>query len=156
MLQTHSAIYKGKQNHSYHGTTIQLVQPITVPQSNNETTNLSSNTQSRHHHINFSPSTSPHKLGKTGSKWQRTIPISLELRPSSTDQSLQQNIHVPTQTTDQCNQLISSLVIQSTRQPSPYSVTRYAHLTLENFMITTKEKKIKQRCNQIHVTKNSS
>lgn len=92
MLQTHSAIYQGKHHRSYHGTTIQLVQPLpsmTLDQLNvtrHASTSVSL-PEDTHVHIDDSPhcvlrrrhitssSFSPNKLGKEGPKRQRTIPF---------------------------------------------------------------------------------
>ena len=88
MLQTHSAVYQGRQHRSYHGTTIQLVQPLVSIQQEEIETHLSSpiefeqqpnavtvytDTHTRHRHIGSSPESSPHKLGKVGPKKRRTI-----------------------------------------------------------------------------------
>jgi hypothetical protein len=97
ILQTHAAVYSGQQQRSYHGTTVQLVQPnksfqltpstissspkILGDISTSDTIQASSysdkNSSSalyREHPRSNSPSNSPHKLGKDGPKRRRTMP----------------------------------------------------------------------------------
>ncbi len=96
MLQSHAAVYCGDQKRSYHGTTIQLVQPF----PHHTFTSIVSpvnNTMSAHElnvsspiNIHDDPGTitsqckrtalqagasSPHKLGKVGPKRPRTVSI---------------------------------------------------------------------------------
>lgn len=103
MLQSHSAVHSGSHHRSYHGTTIQLVQPKSsfvyptystenqkncTSQSNIFTPNLplilpySQPSFNEHisqlprwHHVTQSTSNSPHKLGKEGPKKQHTVAI---------------------------------------------------------------------------------
>ena len=91
-LSSHAAVYCGNKLRSYHGTTIQFVQPVpslrlstSVPLQSelNEQASalqeISINTvnqlSSKRHHL-YSPSTSPHKLGKVGPKRKRTMTVS--------------------------------------------------------------------------------
>lgn len=80
MLQTHAAVYTGHQHRSFHGTTVQLVQPNATLQFSSSNMDLPSqlslcdlnNRRSR----SDTPSNSPHKHGKVGPKRRRTtIPI---------------------------------------------------------------------------------
>ena len=69
MLQSHAAVYCGDQYRSYHGTTIQLTQPtpnMCISEPSNVSDRLKCN-------LEWSPSNSPHKLGKTGPKRLRTL-----------------------------------------------------------------------------------
>lgn len=79
MLQTHAAVYHGHNHRSYHGTTIQLVQPIAGSQQGDslsiESGTENMRTNERRRPIDNSHSTSPHKLGKEGPKRRRTIMI---------------------------------------------------------------------------------
>ena len=99
MLQSHSAVYCGDQGRSYHGTTIQIVQPNPMLQLNppaNEATctNLDPTSQTlnieiqpiqneardvqqlrQKRDISDSPANSPHKLGKVGPVRRRTMEI---------------------------------------------------------------------------------
>ena len=106
MLLSYTAVYCGNQQRSYHGTTIQLVQPsqkiviydncetttsvsaIVIPQAEipvHEADTPSSHLQSesplpQHHAISkctlqCSPDRSPHKVGKTGPKYKRTVAV---------------------------------------------------------------------------------
>ena len=131
MLQSYAAVYCGNQNCSYHGTTVQLVQPdatITYPSIsslqtiddtatdhlNNNTTELQSSSQ--RHRRSTSPGSSPHKLGKTGPKRMRTI----------TKRDLtKQTPNITANNND--NEIIPSLPLPST-------------LTLENFLENPEEK----------------
>ena len=99
MLQSYSAVYCGNQQRSYHGTTVQIVQPSflleihqndkicttttiltpsseqdqgNVPQSTNPTS--TSNTVPKRG-FEQSPNNSPHKVGKIGPKRPRTIAV---------------------------------------------------------------------------------
>ena len=103
MLQSHATVYCGDQQRSYHGTTIQLVQPNprllvntkSVGQTNVTTCSSGENTQeiemltttatqtsdtpppksvvSLKCKCGQSPASSPHSLGKVGPKQPRTI-----------------------------------------------------------------------------------
>jgi hypothetical protein len=86
-LSSHAAVYCGKQQRSYHGTTIQLVQPVpsltissfpdeALPQDNDIPIlqEINDNTLSKWHRSG-SPSNSPHKLGKSGPKRKRTLTV---------------------------------------------------------------------------------
>lgn len=123
MLQTHSDIYQGKHHRSYHGTTIQLVQPLpsmTLDQLN-VTMHASTSVITRGYTddsphcvprcrcITSSPLSSPHKLGKEGPKRRHTIPF------------LQQST-------------------ETHSQPSPNDRSPYAHLTIEHFKLSLQEK----------------
>ena len=69
MLQSHAAVYSGDQYCSYHGTTIQLTQPtpnMCISGPSNVSDRLKRN-------LEWSPSNSPHKLGKTGPKRLRSL-----------------------------------------------------------------------------------
>ncbi len=76
-------IYCGDQKRSYHGTTVQLVQPhhmlslaepstSAITDENNPPSSLS--IQKRNVR-DISPASSPHKLGKVGPKRQRTVAV---------------------------------------------------------------------------------
>lgn len=105
MLQSHSAVYCGNQHHSYHGTTVQVVQPnpnneichgngeqtilptTTLPSASDLPSNgflgeqsHAGNPQSVHNTVckcvlQLSPDRSPHKVVKIGSKRQRTVTV---------------------------------------------------------------------------------
>ncbi len=64
MLQSHAAVYCGDQSRSYHGTTIQIVQPNPIPINASKTPKRT---------LVHSPKSSPHKLGKVGPKRSRTV-----------------------------------------------------------------------------------
>ena len=126
MLQTHSAIYQGKHHRSYHGTTIQLVQPlpsmtldqlnvtmhastsVSLPEDTHVHIDDSPHCVPRCRRITSSPLSSPHKLGK-GPKRRCTIPF------------LQQST-------------------ETHSQPSPNDRSPYAHLTIEHFKLSLQEK----------------
>ena len=84
-LQSHAAVYCGDQSRSYHGTTIQLVQPI--PSLSSQGTRINATTTPDHaqhttvhsclhkRHRPDSPSNSPHNHGKVGPK-RRTMQLS--------------------------------------------------------------------------------
>ena len=86
MLQSHAAVYCGDQQRSYHGTTIQLVQPdpsliLRYPMSNLNGDHLCTvcdavfrPTQCKRK-SSHTPSSSPHKLGKVGPKRPRTLVV---------------------------------------------------------------------------------
>ena len=87
MLQSHAAVYCGDQKRSYHGTTIQLVQPIPivrVPSSspvNNYAANPLPLNQDEYdaaqckRRLSHSPTNSPNKLGKVWPKRPRTVTV---------------------------------------------------------------------------------
>ena len=64
MLQSHAAVYCGDQSRSYHGTTLQIVQPNPIPVSGSGSAKRT---------LVCSPASSPHKLGKVGPKRPRTL-----------------------------------------------------------------------------------
>ena len=125
MLQTHAAVYQGRQHRSYHGTTIQLVQPpvsiqqeeieahlpspIEFEQQPNAVT-VYTDTHTRRRHIGSSPESSPHKLGKVGPKKRRTIAM---ITPMTT-------AHI---------------------QPSPYSQSPYRSIPINHFSLSEEEKR---------------
>ena len=88
MLQSHAAVYCGDQQRSYHGTTIQIVQPdpaiplvsrdVQKPPPNRDLQTLTHDehgaTQCKRK-VTHSPASSPHKLGKMGPKRARTVVI---------------------------------------------------------------------------------
>ena len=96
MLQSHSAVYCGNQHRSYHGTTVQVVQPNPnneIHHGNGEQTLPTStlpfadgflgeqlhvgnpqDTVSKRI-LQQSPDRSPHKIGKIGPKRQRTVAV---------------------------------------------------------------------------------
>ena len=82
MLQSHAAVYCGDQKRSYHGTTIQVVQPdpllplpckspivMSTPNGDHQT-HVTTQCKRKFSH---SPASSPHKLGKVGPKRPRTL-----------------------------------------------------------------------------------
>ena len=89
ILQCYSAVYSGNQKRSYHGTTVQIVQPhLSLSYANNTTTSSIQGTSQtsnvsigesslenmlRRRVRNPSPSSSPHKVGKVGPKRPRTV-----------------------------------------------------------------------------------
>lgn len=85
ILQSHAAVYCGQQSRSYHGTTVQLVQPkptlsFVTPsnvhtQSISDGNSLESRNQFYHHKPSDSPSSSPHKLGEVGPKRRRSVVV---------------------------------------------------------------------------------
>ena len=99
-IQRHAAVYCGDQSRSYHGTTIQLVQPVPylklpissytpdpvpyndslvspIPTSgDNLVLNECTNTLMNKRLVTSSPSNSPHKCGKVGPKRRRTMQLS--------------------------------------------------------------------------------
>ena len=101
ILQSYSAVYCGNQQRSYHGTTVQIVQPsplLEIHQTNRCTTTsilppATISEQDQHHlpqstdpengtsntvpkrAFEQSPSNSPHKVGKIGPKRPRTVAV---------------------------------------------------------------------------------
>jgi len=97
MLQSHAAVYCGNQQRSYHGTTMQIVQPTSmlevyhndqissttailplnisenVAQQTTDFAGTSSAVSKRM--FEQSPSNSPHKVGKIGPKRPRTVVV---------------------------------------------------------------------------------
>ena len=65
VLESHAAVYSGDQSRSYHGTTVQIVQPNPLP-SDGES-GIPKRT------LVCSPASSPHQLGKIGPKRPRTV-----------------------------------------------------------------------------------
>lgn len=129
MLQSHAAVYSGRKDRSFHGTTVQLIQPqptLFFSPSTIESTFTSIQraipspevlpshevlpTTKPHNlrcHISQSPSSSPHKLGKVGPKRRRTASV--------------RNFETSFKPTPSCFS-------------SPYQ-----HLVLENFLISPAE-----------------
>ena len=66
VLQSHAAIYYADQSRSYHGTTIQIIQPNPIP------VNAGASETPKHASVR-SPASSPHKFGKVGPKRSRTV-----------------------------------------------------------------------------------
>jgi hypothetical protein len=90
-LQTHTAVYCGDKSRSYHGTTVQLVQPVpsikfdtgSIPCTCVDETITPENISLLKRALDHSPSASPHKLGKLGPKRRRTLQLSpLAKQPS--------------------------------------------------------------------------
>lgn len=80
MLQSHAAVYCGDQQRSYHGTTIQLVQPdpsLTLERqvqcTEHRTDCISMEASQWKRKLSHSPANSPHKHGKIGPKRPRTV-----------------------------------------------------------------------------------
>ena len=80
-LQSNVAVYCGDQSRSYHGTTIQVVQPVpsicvpsATPDSLSPAQPVTNSLQKRP--CGTSPSNSPHCLGKVGPKRKRTLELS--------------------------------------------------------------------------------
>lgn len=69
-LQSHAAVYCSDKSRSYHGTTIQVVQPVPSFKLQNGTVALADKRQA-----SASPGNSPHKHGKIGPKRRRTIHV---------------------------------------------------------------------------------
>ena len=117
MLQSYAAVYCGDQSCSYHGTTIQLVQPspkivycpvpaprVMYPGTMSQTSEPELETREATlstpcHRRSTSPGKSPHKLGKVGPKRLRTVCVrNLKSTCSSTSQNMQPAItytHTP-------------------------------------------------------------
>ena len=87
-LQRHAAVYHGALSRSYHGTTIQIVQPVpsltccvqdapsnSIAAYSSQTASLQSKAVSSKRQASASPANSPHKLGKFGPKRRRTVEV---------------------------------------------------------------------------------
>ena len=120
ILQSHAAVHSGNQHQrSYHGTTVQLVQPAVshsllhsqvseTSNSTNNSTEVLTDRDSRRRPVAQSPS--PHKLGKTGPKRPRTVAVS----------QLQSRLAYPVQETSLSN--------------NPYQ-----YFTISDFQLSTEE-----------------
>ena len=84
-LSSHAAVYCGNQSRSYHGTTIQIVQPVpsqtigprtlnlSFSETNHDSTSIRNPLAVAKRILSHSPSQSPHKHGKYGPKRKRTL-----------------------------------------------------------------------------------
>lgn len=71
-LKSHAAVYCGDQQRSYHGTTVQVMQPNPAIRMHGQTLSLATALK---RNLGCSPTNSPHKLGKVGPKRPRTLVV---------------------------------------------------------------------------------